>query len=168
MPNTTIYIKDSDLAVVKKAKKLLGDSLSATFVDCLKGRIEASKTGMTKITLLFFDKREEPTERRSFVGKWLVGDNEAGLQTDTPVTTALIDTGVQFSVALTKQGRFVVYRTHRTGLRYPTMDVHDSFNDLRDFEYADRLNNRKLGYPPSLIAAVSEALDEPVETFMDI
>src|SRR5262249_32699444 len=100
MPNTTIYIKDSDLAAVKKAKKLLGDSLSATFVDCLKERIASSKSGMVKITLLFFDKREEPTEKRSFIGKWLVGDNEMGMLTDMPLSNGLIDTGIQFAVAL--------------------------------------------------------------------
>jgi hypothetical protein len=42
MPNKTIYIKDSDLPLWDRAQKQLGESISSSFVDYLKERLETS------------------------------------------------------------------------------------------------------------------------------
>jgi hypothetical protein len=45
MPNKTIYIKDADVKIWDEAQKQLGgESISSIIVDCLKGRLRASKT----------------------------------------------------------------------------------------------------------------------------
>jgi hypothetical protein len=41
MPNKTIYIKDSDVAIWDRAQSELGESVSSAFVDCLKERLDA-------------------------------------------------------------------------------------------------------------------------------
>ncbi len=42
MANKTIYIKDSDLPLWNRAQKELGESISSTFIDYLKERLETN------------------------------------------------------------------------------------------------------------------------------
>ena len=75
MPRANIYIRESDSALFEQAQADLGENLSAMFVDCIRERL-ARKTAkaMNTITLSFLDDKREPNIKKSFTGRWIIGD----------------------------------------------------------------------------------------------
>lgn len=76
MPRANIYIRESDTALFEQAQADLGENLSAMFVDCIRERL-ARKTvkTMNAITLSFLDDANQPTIKKTFTGRWILGDD---------------------------------------------------------------------------------------------
>jgi len=163
MATKNIYVKDSDVPLVERAEKELGGSLSATFADCLRSKLGPERpTQMQRIKLQMGD----PPVTKVFEGRWLVGDDENGIQAEPD------NSGVQwgcyktlYSVAQTKHGRIVVYERDPDEVEYGDrqMEIYESF---------EAFNNAKNGqypaYPQNVKAAAASAIEVPFEVELDI
>src|SRR5690349_18442769 len=82
MPTITLYVKETDLELVEKGKKRLGDSLSSVFIDCVRRQLEELNPSrakeLKKITLEVGD----PPMKKSFMGTWIVGGPNGGITTE--------------------------------------------------------------------------------------
>jgi hypothetical protein len=168
MPTTTLYIKDSDLPLVEKAKKKLGDSLSSIFIDCLRQRVEqipAPKGKTSRIVLEVRANQDAPTIKKSFEGRWLIHEDD-DLRAEQGENDAIRwNSHTVYCLAQTKKGALVVYEYERDlNDGEATMEVYDSFEDLK----ADEIDNRYQRYPDNVIAAFASALGEPFEIELDI
>ena len=166
-PNITLYVKDSDLPVIEKAKKKLGESLSAVFTDCVRDRLEALKPvapgGMKKIVLTFWNEGEQPVIQKSFKGRWLVGGPDEGLRAVDDDGGVSWDSGAEYSVAQTAKENLVVYVRHCNDGFAPLMQTFENFADMKE--------DGEGGYPsfpPNVIAETAAALGEPHEIELDI
>jgi len=168
MPNITLYVKDSDLAVIEKAKKKLGASLSAVFTDCVRERLTllaapTEPTGkMERIVLDFWNENEQPTIHKSFRGRWLVGDSNQGLRAADDGQQW--DAGAEYSVAQTAQGNLVVYVQHCNGGWAPSMETYASFAEMKDAVSSGFVSM----FPENVIAETAAELNEPYEIELDI
>lgn len=166
MPNITLYVKETDLPLIEKAKKKLGDSLSAVFIDCVRERVDHARGNGEehKITLLFWNDNEQPVIKKSFAGTWLVGHENRGIRAEQDESGVSWDAGAEYSIALSKQGKLVVYTQHCNDGFSPSMEIYDDFETMRD----DEIDNRYPRYPENVIAETAAALGKPHEIEMDI
>lgn len=166
MPNKTLYIKDSDLELWDRAQNELGGSLSAMFIECLKTRLaKVEDLGkMAKISLEFWNADEQPVIKKSFTGRWLVGDAANGIGPEQDDSGVSWDWKLRYSVAQTAQGRIVVYEAYEDDSHAPGMEVYDNFEALQGAE----IDNRYPRYPQNIIAETAAALGEPYEIELDI
>jgi hypothetical protein len=166
MANITLYVKDSDLELITKAKSQLGNSMSALFVDCVRERMNRSATTpvdkMAKIVLLFWNEKDEPSIRKSFIGRWLVGSEEGGPRAEDD--TECWDAGAEWSIAQSEKGAIVVYRQHCNQRFAPTMAT---YRDFEEFRTATGERGNVL-YPQNVIAEAASALGEPYEIELNI
>jgi len=165
MPNITLYVTDSALPIVEKAKKRLGESLSAVFIDCVQTRLNSlanTPTGkLAKIVLTFWNDEQEPVIHKSFMGRWLVGGEDEGLRAVDDSWSW--DAGAEYSVAQTAKGNLVVYRRHCNEGFEPKMDTYPDFMSMKDAN-----TDGYPYYPPNVIAETAAALGKPYEIELDI
>lgn len=168
MPNKTLYVKDSDVAMVDEAEKLLGSTLSSIFANCLRERLAKLKARtegeFSKISLRFFDSSDQSTVTKSFTGRWIVSDPSRGLGAEADDSGVSWGHSVRFAVALTAKGKLVVYEFDESGERAPAMEVFEDFAEIRDALIDDRYP----AYPRNLVAETAAALGEEYEVELDI
>lgn len=163
MPRTTIYVKDTDIPIVERAKKELGESLSQIFVECLQKRLEKLdiKPGeMEKIVLEFWDPNQpgifKKIFKKSFQGRWLLHDVEPEGQEGSGVWW---DHNFRYSVAITGKGNLVLYTTDTREEHGPDMKTYDSPDAL--IEDSDEV-------PPNVRAMIATEFGKDFEIEMDI
>jgi hypothetical protein len=134
MPKRTIYVRDEDSALVAWARKHEPRPLGEILTDAIRRKKDASSMdGMLpdeRIGVSLWDDAGEPTARRVFTGRWLVGDGKQGLRPSENV--AQWDADSMWSVAQVRDGRLVVYSTHATGKFRPGFEV---YSDFPEFEH---------------------------------
>jgi hypothetical protein len=168
-----LYIKDADVPLIEQAKKKLGDSLSAVFVDCVRQRLDqqaVAKGKMGKITVETRKDLNDPLIRKRFEGRWLV-------HPDQMLTAEPDDSGVQwdcratYSLAQSKKGALVVYEANGLTGRRGLWDS-DSTARLEVYDHFDALKVDEQGgyprYPQNVIAAFADVLGEPHILDLDI
>jgi hypothetical protein len=174
-----LYIPDAELQSFEKAKSELGESLSSVFVDCLKQRLQG--LGSSNIVLTFWDEDKKPTIKKSFAGRWIIGDeNSPGVWKESQSIEwkrdpkyegrgtphgGPIEKVAGYSVAVTSKGQFAVYLHGSTkGSREPALKVYSSLPKLRSYAEANYADSP----PLNLVLAVERAMssDKPIE--MDI
>ena len=111
---------------------------------------------MGKIVLTLWNKEDQPICKRSFVGRWLVGDEEEGIRAGDDREDW--DAGAEWSVALTRQGRLVVYCTHCNDRWAPSMEIYEDFDQMKEDEEL----------PKNVIEETAGALDLAYEIELDI
>src|SRR5437867_498827 len=111
MPTITLYVKEADQKIIEKAKAKLGDSLSSVFADCVRERMDdvSHNRKEHKITLTFWNSDEQPVIKKSFTGTWLVGNESEGMGAESDDPGVSWGHGVEYSVALSRQGKLVIY-----------------------------------------------------------
>jgi hypothetical protein len=141
----TVYIPEDKAELYEKAKAELGGTISATFVRCLERELETKRAATDRIVVKIFNRDTERTEKKAFVGRWIVQDEEHWFDEQT--------TGVQggglYSVAVTKERRIVVVSGPKND-DFDTFAVHEDLDDL--------CASSTYSYPESLIAAVKNEL----------
>jgi len=157
MPTITLYVKDADTDLIEKAKEKLGDSLSAAFVDCIKERMGLANR---KITLGIWDNTGKPNLKRSFTGRWVVGNERKGM----PTKDRGKNRGMEFSIAVTEKGQFVIYGQHVKRESQPFMMICESLEKLRN---AEGEGGRPI-VPEDVMAATIDALARAGEIKLDI
>ncbi len=194
MATVTLYVKESDLDLVSKAKNDLGDSLSAVFVDCIRSRLRDSEDPqsgtMTKLSFLFRDSMTcRLTVTKSFVGRMLVEGMQGEPDDERTVDGARgWSTSSLFWVAQTRKNAIVCYR-HYFWPKYgeesgpagpPVMEIYDSFDAFANAKVEDEPSQEtETGesrfkrdperlYPSNVVAAVADRLNMPYEIELDI
>jgi hypothetical protein len=156
MARKTIYVRDEDEEVWKKAEQLAeqlaGSSLSRLIVDALRRevvRLEAVKEvkdGFERILIEYRNEPHGPLKKVAFNGKWLAREE----QYDTE------------GIALTEKGQFFHYsRDFQTELGQ--YRIFQSFNDLAVYA-----NDEENQVNTDLIAEAAEAIGEDYVEFLDI
>jgi hypothetical protein len=115
-------------------------------------------SNMEKIVLEFGD--DGRSIRKSFIGKWLVGDGEVedgGISADDNRTDISWDGGVVYSVAQTAKGALVVFM--EDSRRGNAMDIYEDFDAMKAAENS---------VPPNVIAETADALGVDYEIELDI
>jgi hypothetical protein len=138
--------------MVDEAKKVLGDSISSVFVDCIRERLESrtkmlDPEGMQKLSVQV----EAPSGAvltKSFRGRWLIEEGETAEEN--------WDAGCRFWVALGAKGGLVLFRTDQYGER----GTLETFGDFDAFQAAE--------LPQDIIAETAEALGRPYEIEFEI
>ena len=155
MPQKTIYVRDEDLPLWDKAQKELGQSLSATFADCLREQLERTKITrsktMGKITITQWNDHDEPVVRKSFIGRWLVPPEDEHRTGEDGW-----DAGACWAVAETKKGAIAVYSFHCNDQWGPSFDVFGSLEEVEG------------EVPEDIISAAAQELGIPYEMELDI
>ncbi len=159
MPQKTIYVKDADLPLMKRAESELGVSLSALFAECLKEHLERAQAkggidSMSKLSVTLWNQRGEPSIHKSFVGRWLVAPEDDMRATEDDVENW--DAGACWAIAQTRKGSFAVYSFHCNGMWKPSLEVCDSLDDLQG------------EVPESILAEAASELRVPYEIELDI
>jgi hypothetical protein len=157
MPAITLYVKESDAELIERAKKKLGDSLSAAFVDCLRQRMS---TRYRKITLSTWDNKGKPNIKQTFRGRWLIGNENEGVATRDRMKYR----GAEFSIAVSEKGHFVVYVQHPQGEWGPFPMTFHSFEDMRKASG----EGGRTAVPDDIIEQVTEALAHAGEIKLDV
>lgn len=158
MPQKNLYIAESYVSLIEEAENTLGQSLSTTFVDCVKERLAKRKAltegEWSKILLHFWDSNDELTIKKSFRGRWIVGGETGGETT----TEDGFDTEAEWSVALTAKGNLVIYTQDPREQRKPAMETYSDVNDLLQDD----------GVPANIRAEVAAELGADFEFQLDI
>jgi hypothetical protein len=168
MPNKTLYVKDSDLPLWERAQKELGESVSSLFVECLRERLakHAKPQGkMGKIVVTLWHENQEAIIRKSFTGRWIVGDDLSGTRAHDDDSSVSWDAEMEWSIAQTQKGALAVYVQHCNQDSAPSFEVFDDFESFRD----SLVDGRYPSHPANVIAEVADALgDIPYEVELDI
>jgi len=158
MPQKNLYIPESSVSMIEEAEQTLGESLSAIFVDCVRQRLEKRKAQSqgewAKIVLIFWNPNDEPTIKKSFKGRWIVGGDAGG---ETAAEDGF-DTETEWSVALTAKGNIVTYTQHPKEQHKPAMETYSDVNNLLDDE----------AVPANIRAEVAAELGAEFEIELDI
>jgi hypothetical protein len=167
MATTTLYVKDADLPLVEKAKEKLGDSLSATFIDCIRQRLQEQEqdlSSMDRITIETRSKNGAPTIRKSFEGRWLVCPESDDLTAEPDNSGVGWDYNIVYGLARTRKGALVVYEHDpRFVDGAATMEIYDSFDEIKNAR-----DNGYQMYPDNVIGAFAEVLGETHSIDLDI
>lgn len=145
MPNKTIYIRDEDLDIYSKAKKLAGTSFSAIIASSLRTYVEQEERRrfeMQEYRLKVGQKNDSHTER--FIGKKLfdwsgtLDDKSAWVQTETFLTD---DNRLAICVSYWPQKRLSHLKPESTSLYVDNLDG-SNFNWISG-DFALQLLNAK-------------------------
>ncbi len=169
MPKTSIYIRDEDVEMFEKARKLAGDEgLSRVVADTvyLYVRIkEAEKDGMEEIRLEIGV--DDNTEEIAFIGKMIVEYTEHHGQ-----TSGGNDRWTDYKVYLTSKDYLLLYKEHGSCWQGETKrSEYETFMSFVSFEGAAKLWDGDDDYiyiPKAVIGDVREALGRDKATFLDI
>ncbi|MBL8231027.1 MAG: hypothetical protein JNL98_21225 [Bryobacterales bacterium] len=159
MPRTNIYIPDQDMELFEAAKREIGDSMSATFIRCLKRELDIKRAQTGRITV----KVSENTTK-AFDGRWIIGSAEGGEEHSFDGTQGIYGTS-PYSVAITRANRIVVVTFDKYNEQADDFEVYDDFDCMSKAE-ADCLGHP--AYPDSLIQAVAAELDIEIVEELDI
>lgn len=164
MPNKTIYVQESDLALWDRAQSELGDSVSAILTDCLRRKLEEASrqpqaAGLERITLEIWEPDGSPLLKKSFFGRWLVSGalanhDDSGIQWDL---------WVHYAVVQSQKGRIVVYQVNES-TQSMRMEVHEDFEAMK----LARSDSGCPKYPMNIVALTAEALAQDYEIELDI
>jgi hypothetical protein len=158
----TIYIPDERAEVYEQAKKELGESISATFLKCLQRELEAKRQKTERIVVGLYDGDNDRTTKKSFEGRWLIGDAEGGEKHLFDQERTGISGGGDYSVAVTSKGRLVLVTfDHKTDCPQ-WLAVYESFDDMKNPQRAED------ALPESLISAIASELEVDHVEHMDI
>lgn len=148
----TIYIPDEKYSVYEEARDKLGESISATFLHCLERELEAKKQAVKRIVVEVQSANDpEVAVKKSFEGRWIIGDAEHGEQFLFDEEHERVSGGGDFSIAITKAGQLVVLRSHDG---YPTFEVSKNYD-----EFANLRDHNASAFPESLKQAVADSLN---------
>lgn len=144
MGKRTIYVRDEDEALWDRAKELSGEeSLSSIIAEALKKLIsEKEDPSMENIVVEEWDGGKP--FKKSFWGKWLVKEN--------------ITLHGKWSVALTRNNRFAIYR-------HPNQ-IPPYESKLYVVDHLDEADSDLI--PPTVLKAVSDNLPEDFVQRLDI
>lgn len=162
---TTVYVPDDQEGLIERAKAELGDSLSATFVRCIKDALELKQLAEKRIVVEIRDWKGA-VSRKAFSGRMLVGREDRGEQFDWPKNHALYPSMVRYAVAESSKTKSIVLLVftqinseHLAAGWYCTMI--ETFPSFEAFSSAPQL-------PMALIEAVSKVLGVLYVEEMDI
>jgi hypothetical protein len=162
MPNRTIYVKEADLEVWKRAQGELGESISSAIADFLRERV----------AVIDRSRIAAPAEKirlefglgvvKTFWGEWLFGEETGGFVAEAEEDSRW-DPRTEWSVARTPKGNFVVLE-HNADWGEPQMRIYASFLELRDAK--DETGHPRI--PPNVVAGVADKVGVPYEIELDI
>lgn len=119
---------------------------------------------MDKIRLRLWNENQQPTIIKSFVGQWLVGNDDEGLRADDDTQGVHWDAGAEWSVAETESGKLVVYLTHCNDGFAPTMHIYENFDEMA----SDQGEHGGTRMPRNVLATTAAALNIDFEEELDI
>ncbi len=151
VPNKTIYVREADAEMWKKAEELAGGSLSGLITEAVRRYVEEEErkeqVEMETIEVELWGPEEIPYPVE-FVGTWLLDPDPDETRTGEPG----YDAGAYYGVALTQRGNIAIYVQH----------VNDGFAPhlprYRSFEAAERA-----GMPSDILAMASQSVSWPGE-----
>jgi hypothetical protein len=161
MPTRNIYVKDSDLPLIERAEKELGESLSAMFADCLRSKLGPElPTTVERIKLDVGD----PPITKVFQGRWLFGEGD-GIKAEPDESGVTWSRHANYSAAQGKNGSIVIY-TYDEYNEVGQMDIFGSFDELQN-----ATDDHGAGYPKfpeNVLAGVASALEIPFEVELEL
>ena len=154
MTRKNIYIREADLEIWERAKKMAGKNISAfvtTAVRRLVKEQEAIRGLHKRITIKeVFD--DGSSTKKSFFGRWLV----ERLESNDPDA----DKGWQWSVALTQRGKVAVFRF---------LGKNPKNCEKARFDYFENVSEAvEAGIPGDILAAATEKLGDDPTIELDI
>jgi hypothetical protein len=161
MAKKNIYISDTDLPLIERAEKELGESLSSIFVDCVRKRLEQLEIKpeeMEKIVLEFWDKNDRPTIKKTFKGRWLLNDVEPESQEGN----VQFSHNLRYSVALTSKGNLVLYATTDPD------SSQEYAPEMRTYSSPEELLNDHYNVPVNVKAMVADEFGKDFEIKLDV
>jgi len=169
MPKTSIYIRDEDVEMFEKARKLAGEEgLSKVIADTVKLYVrikEAEKDGMEEIRLEIGV--DDNTEEIAFIGKLISEYTE-----DRGQTSDRKDRWTDYKAYLTSKGYLLLYKEHGSLWQGETKrSEYETFSGLGEFEGAATRGAGDDDYvyiPEAVIGQVREAVCGDKATFLDI
>jgi hypothetical protein len=150
VPNKTIYVREADLEVWKKAEELAGGSVSALISKALRRYVEEEeRKGQTEMETIVVELAglggwEETPYEAQFVGQWLLYPDPDETRTGEPG----YDAGAYYGVALTKKGNIAVYTRHVNNGFAPSLESYGSFEEAE-----------AAGMPTDILAMAAAATD---------
>ncbi len=158
MPQKTIYVKEADLELWKRAQEELGESISSIFSDCLRERLEQKMQApdvesMEKIQVWLWSPSGQPTISKTFIGEWLIAPHETMYASKDDGEEW---PGVCWAIAQTKKGLIAVHSFEVQDRCPPTLDVYRSIESLGK------------DVPESIIAETADRLGVVYEVELDV
>jgi hypothetical protein len=153
---TTLYIPDNKLELYETAKKELGDSVSATFLQCIERELAEKRLRIEQIIVEIQDATTERIEKKAFRGRWILGDADEGELHVWDEEKTGIRGGAHYSVAVTAKNAIAVFdRGTEDGYWDHYAVFSGGFDEFRDSCDSDSCAR----FPGSLINAVAAELD---------
>lgn len=169
MPKTSIYIRDEDVEMFEKARKLAGEEgLSKVVADTVKLYVrikDAEKDGMEEVRLEIGVGNN--TEEIAFIGKLISEYTEYKGQ-----TSDMRDRWTDYKVYLTSKDYLLLYKKHGSCWQGEyNQREYKTFSGLGEFEGAATRGAGDVDYiyiPKAVIGQVREAVCGDKATFLDI
>src|ERR1700674_3714037 len=123
----TVYIPDDEYRVYEEAREKLGESISSTFLRCLKNELEVKKQTHDRIVVKVLG-QGDMVVKKAFEGRWIIGSEAKGGRFDWSDNEGVTFAGgfEGYSVAVTKAGRIVVV-SHDQNQNAPGFEVFDDY-----------------------------------------
>ncbi len=159
---TTIYVREQDEPIFKRAQEVLGESISGLVIDCLKRKLQEFDHKPEEIDIDIFGENK-PKKTVKFLGRWITEELEPGEDENSSIRYT---PGLFYCAAITKLGKIAIHEhlEDHDENNYSVLDVYDNFEN---FENAQESGYHK--YPQNVIDGVREGLGMTARVeFLDI